>query len=97
MHIILFLNNKILVIQNFSKGIPINTFKRSVFPKIVVYIDDLNMPVPDTCGAQPPLELIRQLLEMGGLYDTQRNTWKVQYALRFFSSLNIVTKCLQQH
>lgn len=96
LHIILFLNNKILVIQNLSKGIPINTFQRSVFPKIVVYIDDLNMPVPDTSGAQPPLELIRQLLEMGGLYDTERNTWKVQYTLRLFSSLDIVTKCLQQ-
>lgn len=80
----MFLNNKILVIQNFSKGILINTFKLSVFLKIVIYIDDLNMPVPDTSGAQPPLELIRQLLEMGGLYDTEKNTWKVQYILRFF-------------
>nr|XP_048295519.1 dynein axonemal heavy chain 14 [Myodes glareolus] len=55
--------------------------------RIVVYIDDLNMPVPDTCGAQPPLELIRQLLEMGGLYDTQRNTWKT------IQDLSIIASC----
>ncbi|XP_076770738.1 dynein axonemal heavy chain 14 [Arvicanthis niloticus] len=44
--------------------------------RIVVFIDDLNMPVQDPCGAQPPLELIRQLLDMGGVYDTERNVWK---------------------
>lgn len=41
------------------------------------------MPTPEKGGAQPPLELIRQLLEMGGVYDTERNTWKVQYMLSF--------------
>uniref|UniRef100_M3XYI9 Dynein axonemal heavy chain 14 n=1 Tax=Mustela putorius furo TaxID=9669 RepID=M3XYI9_MUSPF len=44
--------------------------------RIVLFIDDLNMPESDTYGAQPPLELIRQLLDMGGLYDTKKNTWK---------------------
>lgn len=37
----------------------------------------MNMPVSDTYGAQPPLELIRQLLDLGGVYDTAKNTWKV--------------------
>ncbi|XP_013362490.1 PREDICTED: dynein heavy chain 14, axonemal isoform X4 [Chinchilla lanigera] len=44
--------------------------------KAVIFIDDLNVPVPDASGAQPPLELVRQLLDMGGVYDTQRNVWK---------------------
>uniref|UniRef100_A0A8C5LFK9 Dynein, axonemal, heavy chain 14 n=1 Tax=Jaculus jaculus TaxID=51337 RepID=A0A8C5LFK9_JACJA len=44
--------------------------------RIVLFIDDMNMPIPDTYGAQPPLELIRQLLDMGGIYDTGKNTWK---------------------
>lgn len=61
----------------------INLFKHSVSLKIVVFIDDLNMPIVDACGTQPPLELIRQLLDMGGVYDTERNMWKVQYVLRF--------------
>ncbi|XP_064451600.1 dynein axonemal heavy chain 14 [Mirounga angustirostris] len=44
--------------------------------RIVLFIDDLNVPEPDTSGAQPPLELIRQLLDMGGLYNTEKNAWK---------------------
>ncbi|XP_073755948.1 dynein axonemal heavy chain 14 isoform X3 [Callorhinus ursinus] len=44
--------------------------------RIVLFIDDLNVPESDTSGAQPPLELIRQLLDMGGLYNTEKNVWK---------------------
>ncbi|KAM6166251.1 LOW QUALITY PROTEIN: dynein axonemal heavy chain 14 [Erethizon dorsatum] len=43
--------------------------------RAVIFIDDLNIPVPDASGAQP-LELVRQLLDMGGVYDTERNVWK---------------------
>ncbi|XP_058131265.1 dynein axonemal heavy chain 14 [Dasypus novemcinctus] len=44
--------------------------------RILIFIDDLNMPVSDMYGAQPPLELIRQLLDLGGFYDTEKNAWK---------------------
>ncbi|XP_044772138.1 dynein axonemal heavy chain 14 [Neomonachus schauinslandi] len=44
--------------------------------RIVLFIDDLNVPEPDMSGAQPPLELVRQLLDMGGLYNTEKNAWK---------------------
>ncbi|XP_068841823.1 dynein axonemal heavy chain 14-like [Capricornis sumatraensis] len=44
--------------------------------RIVIFIDDLNMPESDMYGTQPPLELIRQLLDMGGIYDTEKVTWK---------------------
>lgn len=53
--------------------------KPFVFLKIVIFIDDLNMPESDMYGTQPPLELIRQLLDMGGIYDTEKIAWKVQY------------------
>lgn len=43
------------------------------------------MPESDMYGAQPPLELIRQLLDLGGVYDPQKIAWKVQYILRFCS------------
>ncbi|XP_036611437.1 dynein heavy chain 14, axonemal [Trichosurus vulpecula] len=44
--------------------------------QVIIFIDDLNSPVPEEYGAQPPLELVRQLLDLEGFYNTEQLTWK---------------------
>ena len=46
-----------------------DTFAPAGGKKMVIFIDDMNMPQKDTFGSMPPLELLKHWMEYGFMYD----------------------------
>ncbi|KAI8915474.1 dynein heavy chain and region D6 of dynein motor-domain-containing protein [Powellomyces hirtus] len=53
-----------------------NTYVPTGGKHLITFIDDLNMPMKDTFGSQPPLEFLRQWMDYGFAYDRQKQTPK---------------------
>ncbi|XP_041927364.1 dynein heavy chain 6, axonemal-like isoform X2 [Alosa sapidissima] len=63
------------VLQGLTKRAK-NLFGGPKNKKVLIFLDDINMPVPDSGGDQPCLELVRQFIELQGVYDAKTLTWK---------------------
>ena len=53
-----------------------NLFGAPPGKKVALFVDDVHTPTPDPFGKQPPVEFLRQLLELGGFYDSKKLFWK---------------------
>lgn len=55
--------------------------------QLLAFLDDLNMPAKDTFGSQPPLELLRQWMEYGFIYDREHQVVKYIRDMRIVAAM----------
>ncbi|KAI8916282.1 dynein heavy chain and region D6 of dynein motor-domain-containing protein [Gorgonomyces haynaldii] len=56
--------------------------------RLIVFVDDLNMPSKDTYGTQQPIALLKLLIERGGLYDRGKElNWKYVKDSQFLGAM----------
>jgi len=59
---------------------------------MVAFLDDLHMPVKETSGAQPPLELIRQWVDYGFWYDKKNRCPRYVKNMRLVCAMTLFDK-----
>ena len=71
--------------------------------KIIIFLDDLNMPKPDNWGTQNVLELLRQIICYSGFYDLKKLNFNTLTEVTFLTSCalpgegrnHITNRCLR--
>ena len=59
--------------------------------RLLVFIDDMNMPQVDTYGTQQPIALLKLLLEKGGMFDRGKDlNWKIFKDVQFIAAMGKV-------
>lgn len=53
---------------------------------MLLFIDDINMPMLEKFGAQPPIELLRQVVDYKGFYDRKKLFWKGVQETQFIAA-----------
>ncbi|KYN03638.1 Dynein heavy chain 10, axonemal, partial [Cyphomyrmex costatus] len=56
--------------------------------KLIVFIDDMNMPIVDIYGTQQPIAFLKLLFERGGFYDRGRDlNWKYMKDIYYLAAM----------
>ena len=65
-----------------SKGV----FEGPDQKSVIFFVDDVNMPLPETSGAQPVIEILRQFMDYKGFYNVRRLLWSSITDLTIFAA-----------
>uniref|UniRef100_A0A1B0AXU3 AAA+ ATPase domain-containing protein n=1 Tax=Glossina palpalis gambiensis TaxID=67801 RepID=A0A1B0AXU3_9MUSC len=74
--------------------VPLLKWKRGIYgpPRgkhSILFVDDMNMPIKEEYGAQPPLELLRQYFDYGHVYDLKDSSKIFMHNIIFISACGL--------